>query len=338
MDGNVRFASVCLALVILQAGFGAYGVIYTKLAKGTEVEPLIFCFYRDGGCAPVLFLLSYFLEKRLLVPQVSDLGLFVAMGGIGMFGGQLFYIIGLINTTPDTASMFQPLTAVLCTIVAILMKVEKVPKLSERTGLAKVVGICLATLGALIMTYSKNSKHSDVSKDEKSKIGEPNLFGILCLLGNITTSSVWVVMQKKYIFNNPESRWRQFPINVTAWSYFFGALWMALASTYYINDHDKFHIRSKNVLYCLIYAIFVTSALCYGLITWCNMQVNASFVTASWPLQVVFCLTLSYIFLGETLTVVEVFSGLLIICALMAVTWSNYNERKPRIVNGKLLR
>ena len=66
---NARFLAVCIALVVLQAGFGAYGVIYTKLAKGTNVEPLIFCFYRDGGCAPVLFVVSYLLEKKLLIPK-----------------------------------------------------------------------------------------------------------------------------------------------------------------------------------------------------------------------------------------------------------------------------
>jgi len=69
-DKKVKFFYVCVALITLQAGFGAYGVVYTKLAKGSKVEPLIFCFYRDGGCAPVLFILSFFLEKKLLVPQV----------------------------------------------------------------------------------------------------------------------------------------------------------------------------------------------------------------------------------------------------------------------------
>ena len=68
-QGNGRFVAVCVALVVLQAGFGAYGVIYTKFAKGSNVEPLIFCFYRDSGCAPVLFLLSYILEKKILIPN-----------------------------------------------------------------------------------------------------------------------------------------------------------------------------------------------------------------------------------------------------------------------------
>ena len=62
----LRFAGVCFALFSIQLGFGAYGVLYTKLAKGTKTAPLIFCFYRDSGCAPVLFLASYVAERRIL--------------------------------------------------------------------------------------------------------------------------------------------------------------------------------------------------------------------------------------------------------------------------------
>ena len=279
----------------------------------------------------------------------SDLALFIFMGGIGMFSGQLFYILGVINTTPDTASMFQPLVPVVCTIIAIVMQVEKPPNLTHRTGLAKVFGIALATCGALIMTYSKNVKHSlptttETPKTDENSLGEPSLYGYLYLFGNVSSASLWIVVQKKYIFNNSSSRWRQYPINVTAWTYFFGAAWMAWASLlYHGKDPSIFRIESWNVIYCLIYAIFVTSALCYVLITWCNMQVNSSFVTASWPLQVLFCLCLSYVVLGETLLLPELFGGVLIICALMLVTWSNFNDpdggrKSPKIINGVLLR
>ena len=285
----------------------------------------------------------------------SDIVLFIMMGGVGIYSAQLFYILGVINTTPDTASMFQPLVPVACTIVAVIMRVEKPPSLEHRTGIAKIFGIALATCGALIMTYSKTAKHqptptttiltpSTTTGFQDSIVGEPNAMGILYLFGNIFCSSLWIVIQKKYIFNNPHSRWREYPINVTAWTYFFGAVWMAWSSAlFFAKKPEKFHIDSPNVLLCLLYAIFVTSALCYGLITWCNMQVNSSFVTASWPLQVLFCLCFSYVVFGETLTLMELFGGALIVCSLMMVTWSNYYApeelgKSPRIVNGKLLR
>jgi len=62
----LRFASVCIALVAIQAGFGFYGVLYKKFAQGAKIEPLVFCLHRDVACTPVLFLAAYVAEKRIV--------------------------------------------------------------------------------------------------------------------------------------------------------------------------------------------------------------------------------------------------------------------------------
>ena len=36
----------------------------------------------------------------------------------------------------------------------------------------------------------------------------------------------------------------------------------------------------------LLYAVFVTSALCYLILTWANSHVSSIMVTAFWPVQV----------------------------------------------------
>ena len=252
------------------------------------------------------------------------------MGFISMFIGQYSYILGVLYTTPDTASMFQPLVPVACSIVAVVFRTEKVPRVNTKTGFAKIFGILLATAGALLMTYGKNntSNHS-VNK----KVGKPTPFGYIALVVNVSCSALYVVIQKKYIFNSPHNIWNKFPIGVTAWTYFFGSIWIGLASLYYVKEPTKFHIGDTNVIYALIYAIFITSALCYMLITWTNMQVNSTFVTASWPLQSLFCVILSYIILGEILVALEIIGGLMIISAMFAVVWSNYKEQ---LMNSKV--
>ena len=60
---------VWLASVVIQFGFGAYGVIVTKFAKNNNADPLIFCLYRDGGCFPVLFLAALVAEKEIKIPK-----------------------------------------------------------------------------------------------------------------------------------------------------------------------------------------------------------------------------------------------------------------------------
>ena len=60
------------------------------------------------------------------------------------------------------------------------------------------------------------------------------------------------------------------------------------------------------------------------------MQISASLVTATWPLQVLFCAILSYFVLGEVLKTSEYLGGVLIVVGLMAVVWSKPEEEKRK--------
>ena len=43
---------------------------------------------------------------------------------------------------------------------------------------------------------------------------------------------------------------------------------------------------SPQTWYALVYAVFITSAFCYLLITWANLHLPSTIVTAFWPVQV----------------------------------------------------
>jgi len=73
------------------------------------------------------------------------------MGFIGMFVNQFTFILGVIYTTPDTASMWAPLIPVVATIIAILLRTEPLPKIKTKIGSAKIFGILLAAGGAFVM-------------------------------------------------------------------------------------------------------------------------------------------------------------------------------------------
>lgn len=181
-------------------------------------------------------------------------------------------------------------------------------------------------------------KLSGYSREEswlvsRTSVGSQFL-GCICLLGQTSATAVYYIIQKKYIFNQPYSPWKTQPMAVTAWSYFFGAIFMALASLTYVNQPEKFTSFSVEAIYCLVYAILITSSMCYLLLSWCNMQVPSTIVTASWPLQALFCAVLSFIFLGKSLQLLEFFGGGFIVCGLAAVLWSNYKEEKESNVTN----
>ena len=225
-------------------------------------------------------------------------------------------------TNANIASIFQLAIPVWTAVLAMLLRMEEPPPLSQLRGWSKIIGILLAAGGAALMVINK------------AKGGTGGSFaGYIFFLGNTLCTSVGVLLQKRFIFNQTKSEWKAIPITVTAWSYLFGAVFMGLTSLYYVNQPEKFTSFTKEEVYPIIYAIFIASALCYLLITWCNMQISASLVTASWPLQVLFCAILSYLILGAVMSTLEYIGGAILILGLFAVVWSSYVEEKEKSIS-----
>merc|ERR1711988_444349 len=78
----------------------------------------------------------------------------------------------------------------------------------------------------------------------------------------------------------------------------------------------------------LAYAVFVTSALCYGLISFANRHCTTSTATAFWPLQVPVAILLSYLIFGDVVTLEQVGGGAMIIAGLLTVAYSNHLQEK----------
>ena len=246
-----------------------------------------------------------------------------------MFGNQLLYLLGIYYTNANIASIFQPAIPVWTALLAIIVRIEPFPDFRTLRGWAKSLGILLAAVGAIVMTVEKKTgQASDHSGSSSS--GSVNFVGYIFLLGNTLSMAVYILLQKKFIFDKEDSCWKTKPVTVTAWSYLFGAMFMALASLYYVNKPEKFTYFPQEEVYPILYAIFIASGLCYLLISWCNMQISASLVTATWPLQVLFCAILSYFVLGEVLKTLEYVGGVLIVIGLMAVVWSNFSEEEMK--------
>ena len=64
--------SVWFALLTVQLGFGAYGVIVSKFAKNNKADPLVFSLFRDSGAFPMLLLAAFIAEKNIKVPSLRS--------------------------------------------------------------------------------------------------------------------------------------------------------------------------------------------------------------------------------------------------------------------------
>jgi len=98
--------------------------------------------------------------------------------------------------------------------------------------------------------------------------------------------AIFILLQKRLI-GRPRCKWKDYPVATTAYCYFFGALYMGVFSCYYmmVGRAQEFILPQRS-LFALLYAIFITSAVCYSLITWTSKHLYPSVLTAFWPLQV----------------------------------------------------
>ncbi|EDO32656.1 predicted protein [Nematostella vectensis] len=318
---------VWLALVIVQLGYGGYGVIVAKFVKFHNVNPVLFAFARLGGAFPLLLVTSVIFEQGLQIPKFEETLLFVVLGLTGTAFNILLCVIGIYFTNANIATIFQTATPVWTTFLAILTRIEPRPQLTRLDGWARIFGIVLAALGAIVMMLCSNVG------DSIKQILRPSLdeiIGCCFLLGNTFCMATYILIQKKYVFNNDDSLWKTRPIGVTAWSYLVGALTMAMASMFCLRRPENMTFVAGDQVYSVLYAIFIASFLCDMLITWCNMHISSSVVTATWPLQVLVSVVLSYIVLNELLNPLQYIGGTLIILGLVSVVWSNYSTESER--------
>lgn len=62
---------VWFALVVVQLGFEAYGVVVSNFAKENQADTLIFSLIRDAGSFPVLLLAALVSEKKFQIPSLK---------------------------------------------------------------------------------------------------------------------------------------------------------------------------------------------------------------------------------------------------------------------------
>ena len=110
----------------------------------------------------------------------------------------------------------------------------------------------------------------------------------------------------------------------------FGAMLMALAAAirYGVNkDGHVFHLPHATIG-ALAYAVLVSSALCYGLISWTNKHVSSLFVTSFWPVQVIVTVILSYLVFSEKLVSLEYVGAVFIALGMFAVCMGERGRKK----------
>ena len=313
------FGSIVLALLTVQTGFGLYPVIAKRLGVGSTGNPLVFCMVRDACSFPVLVLLSLISEGWLGIPKWRDCLIFGMLGVTGIFFSQLFFILGVTFLGANTASIFQQLIPIWTTFLTIITCTEKSPSLKKVSTWFKLLGLLLAVCGAIEMSLFHSSQENVNSKY--------SWLGYVFLLLNSSAAAIYLVFQKRLVFNSQDNMWRNNPIWVITWNYLIASLCICIASLYYVNTPSAFYISQEEGL-AIVFSVIIPSCLCYILITWASSKTNASIVAAFWPFQVVPCFIGSYLINGEVLIPLQYIGAVLVIAGLFSVVLGKYLEER----------
>lgn len=277
------FAALLLVVLFLIPWFNSGYTVLSKHAFATSVNPLIFSLARDVCATPLLFIYTALCDgwpavEWALVPRL------VVLGAVGIFAAQLFYALGIQQTTGAIGSIMNLLIPVFTSTLAVLLGLERA-HLNEWFGWARVIGLVAAVGGA---AYILLASMSTGALDSSAYVT-----GALCFVASTLASSVYLIVQRALVLTMPPSR-------VVFWAYFFGMCALALSSLYYVDDASVWHIGSDAALGALAYAALVNSCAMYVAVAWANRWSSPLQIAACIPLQVPATVVLSRLLLGES--------------------------------------
>lgn len=260
-------------------------------------------------------------------------------------------MLGLYLTDAPTAAFFQQTIPILTTFLSVLFGQEEMPNMRTRDGFPKVLGLILATLGAIGLIYFG---HGVVVNESHLK----RAMGEIALVCNCMSTSLYFVLQHRFVFSSPDPnrrqeqlrglekgvlrRWATTPLLVAAYTYMFSAIFSSatfliqLVIARIVNPstwHELLIVPLQGWI-PILYAALIASTFAYALLTWVNKLLSPSITLGLIPLQPVSTAILSAIFLSMPLTVAQASSGAIVILGIIALLTSRQyqHERHEGIV------
>ena len=118
------------------------GFVFTRIAV-RDIGPFPLGLLRYGSAAVIL--VSIGLVKRIGLPKIKDVPLFLVLGALGFFFYQIFFNIAMTTITAATASVVTATVPVLTAFFASLLFREDLGKLGW-------VAVCIEFAGILVLT------------------------------------------------------------------------------------------------------------------------------------------------------------------------------------------
>ena len=262
------------------------------------IGPLPLVFLRITGACLLFWTLSFFIKSERVEKKDLMRMLFLAIFGIVV--NQVFFIYGLSLTNPINSAIIMVSNPIMVFIFTLIL-------LKERITLLKFSGLSIAVIGALLLLLFKGN----------FEFGSETMVGDLMTLINSASWAIFIVTVKPIMkkYNT---------VTVMKWLFLFGSFYMlpiGLKDTIQTNWHNF----TYNAVFSIVFVVVATTFLAYLLNLYGLKELSSSTVSMYLYLQP-FLASIFAIFIGEDkLTIIKIFSGILIIFGLYLV---NFKSKK----------
>ena len=260
----------------------------------------------DGYLHPVGFIslrifagaLLFYIFHRLFIKERinrKDLPLLLVCALCGVVLNQLFFFIGLKETTPINASLIMTTTPILILIISAML-------IGERVNSLKILGILAGAVGAILII----SAGKTISFESAQTFGDFLVFINACVYG------LYLVLVKKLMQ-------KYHPITVIKWVFAIGCVIVLPFGTPYLleTNWDSF---PTTVVFAVFYVLLFTTFFTYLLNALALQHVSASIVGIYIYLQPLIASTIALVLGNDELTSLKIFAAILIFLGVFLVS------------------
>ena len=218
-----------------------------------------------------------------------ELLIFAILSILGMITN-IDHVFGVYFLSADISRLLNQQTPVWAVLFTVLLKLENIPGFKALDGILKTTGIILGILGTIITVIGRLKFKYKLSKRLLVEI-----VGYICVISSPAVLALQRAIIKKYLYTQGENRWKSCSVFTTAWIILFSAAGSLVPLLFYVT-HPQTFLRIKGpAIIPLIYLLLLNNVVTRVVINWCTTHLSATVVTAFWPLQIVFCVVISYI-------------------------------------------
>mmetsp|Transcript_738 Transcript_738/g.747 ORF Transcript_738/g.747 Transcript_738/m.747 type:complete len:334 (+) Transcript_738:240-1241(+) len=289
---------VYILLVLVQLAFSGWYIV-GSLSLRTGADPFIFASYREI-IASVLMLMFVFSRKvpitidMIDVPRLTFIGVCSFLNIVGT-------ILALQYISPSRYSLLQPLNPIIASSLSIIMGIEKLT-------LEKLIGAVIAVAGAYIVEIFSNRQAYEKDVTLGMVLTVIQCSGIACV----------IVFQVPLLQKYDSALVTLIYYSVGT---FITIIICAIWSRHFEYEDFIFH-ENPLCWVALIYAAIFASFFTFNVYSWAGKSVSPSMITLCMTIQPVATSILSFLFLKQTVSILQGVGGLLVMCGLMLTIYS----------------